>query len=156
MRSFLLCALALALAAPASAQIARGDLEIAGAAGLSTRDGLTTLQLAPSAGYFLTPAVQAGLDLSYVRVSGNGQRSSGGTLGPFVAYHFNPPGARTVPFFGAQVGVTLTGEEQLSYGGFAGVKHFVSPGGAVSARAVVGSEDDELTFGTVLGVSVFF
>ena len=145
--------LALALLVPAaSAQVSQGQLELSGSAALFTSGGTTILQLAPSVGYFFSPAVEGGVELQYTSVEGNG---SDGQITPFLAYHFVRRGSRALPFVQAQIGTSFTGDTNVVFGGAGGVKYFFLPGGALRGQVFVLTDGDTTNAGVSGGVSIF-
>lgn len=152
MRTLLLVA-ALALAAPASAQVGQGMKELGGSASFTSTEGYTVFRFSPTLGYFFTDALEAGLRLDYRKaenVDGNGY------LLVFGAYHFGRPGATTVPFLEANLGTSITSDTDLAFGGRGGAKFFFLPGGALTADGFVTTTGDVTSIGAEAGVSIFF
>ncbi len=150
-RLFLFSALLLTSYA-ADAQVRQGLVELGGSASFVSFDGQTQLLLEPSAGYFLTDALEAGVSLVYVNLEDAGDS---GTLALTADYHFGRPGATTVPFIGAQVGTSFTDDTDVVVGGGAGAKFFFLPGGAITGEIKVLSGGGT-TVGAFGGVSIFF
>ena len=145
--------LALALLIPAAqAQVSQGQLELSGSAALFSADGTTVFQLAPSVGYFFTPAIEGGVELNYTSVEGGG---NDGQITPFLAYHFLRRGGRALPFVQAQIGTSFTDDTNVVFGGAAGVKYFFLPGGALRGQVFVLTDGDATNAGVSGGVSIF-
>lgn len=142
----------LALAPAASAQVGQGQIELSGSAAFTSTEGLTVFQLAPTVGYFLTDAVEAGFELQYISVEGNGDS---GSIGPFVAYHFGNRAATVRPFLQAQVATSFTDDSDILFGGAGGVKYFFLPGGALRAQLFALTDGDLTQIGVSGGVSIF-
>ena len=151
MRPLFLLAL-FALAPAASAQVGQGQIELSGSAAFTSAGGQTTLQLAPTIGYFLTDALEGGFELLYVSSEGGGDY---GQIGPFVAYHFGNRAATLRPFLQAQVAASFTDDSGILFGGAGGVKYFFLPGGALRGQLFVLTDGEDTQIGVLGGVSIF-
>lgn len=151
-------------AANAAAQVRAGLSEVnlnGNITAVSPEEGdtETTMQVQLRYGYFLTPAVQLGVQLSAIKFE---DVDTFGDVGAFGAYHFGSPGSMTVPYVGAQVGTGFGFDDSnpFTFGGFAGLKYFLGQAGAISPELFVmrSSADDFswTSFGLRVGVSVFF
>jgi hypothetical protein len=121
-------------------------------------DSETTMQVQLRYGYFVTPAVQLGVQLAALKWE---DRDTFGVVGVFGAYHFGSPGSMTVPYVGAQVGTGFgTDNNPFTFSGFAGLKYFLGQAGAISPELfVMRSSADDFSYtiyGLRVGVSVFF
>ncbi len=152
MRNSLLVAILL-MSSAVSAQVDQGDIEIGGSAAFQIFDGNAFLALTPTVGLFVTDAIEVGLNPQIITDFEDGTVF----LTAFGAYHFNAPGKRTVPFVGANLGASLTDGGGLALGAQGGIKHFFSPGGAVTLAAVLNTNDDfdPVVLGVQAGVSIF-
>lgn len=109
-----LCALLLllAFAANLSAQIQKGTVLLGGTVGFNNvseeGEGLTSVNVSPNAGFFLSDRFAVGTSLDFVLVASDGESSTSFGLAPFARYYFNDSGKSR--FFGqAKVGFQ-TGE----------------------------------------------
>lgn len=153
MRPLLAVLAALLFASAPDAQVRQGLVELGGSASFLSYDGTTVLQFSPAVGYFFTDALEAGARLNYQKIEGF---DGSGSISLFGAYHFGGPGATTVPFLEANLGVDLTGDSDLLFGGRGGAKFFFLPGGALTAAALVQTTGDFTIVGAEAGVSIFF
>jgi hypothetical protein len=151
----LFVALTLVLSASvADAQVRQDLIELGGSGSLQYSDGDAIFILRPSVGYFLTDRFEIGLNP--VIVAGFGDESV--FLTAFGALHFpSDPTARTVPFVGVDLGLSLTDGSGLALGAQGGIKQFFLPGGALTAAAFVDTNDgfDPVILGVQAGVSIF-
>ncbi|HSJ23894.1 MAG TPA: hypothetical protein VK929_04355 [Longimicrobiales bacterium] len=148
----------------AAAQVRPGLSELNLSADISAMspeegDSETTMNVQLRYGYFLTPAIQLGAQLSAIKFE---DVDTFGDVGVFGAYHFGAPGAMAVPYAGAHVGTGFGFDDSnpFSFGAMAGLKYFLGQAGAITPELYVtrSSADDFnwTTFGLRVGVSVFF
>jgi hypothetical protein len=169
MKRFLVTAVLLLLASSnAYAQVRPGASELnlnANIAAVSPEGGdtETVIQLQARYGYFINTALQLGVQASAVKFE---DIDTFGDVGVFGAWHFGAPGSMAVPFVGAQVGTEFGmaddfgSENGIMFGGFAGLKYFLGPAGAITPELFVvrrsGDDGDWTSYGLRVGVSVFF
>lgn len=72
-----------------------------------------------------------------------------------MAYHFGTPAVPLRPFVQAQIGIGLSGDSNVTFGGAGGVKYFFLPGGALRAQVFATTDGDFTTIGLASGVSIF-
>lgn len=152
-RTILLTAALLGLASTAQSQVRQGLVELGGSGSFTSTEGFTVFRLAPSVGYFLTPQLEGGVQLDYVKAENS---DGNGSLTVFGEYHFGYRGARTVPFVGVSLGTNLTGESDLVFGGQGGAKFFFLPGGALTGEGFLRTTGDVTTVGAAAGVAIYF
>lgn len=145
-------------------QIKRGHKEVNIAGSLSsTTDGKetsTVIQLATGVGYFLHTNFEIGANLSFTKVE---NIQPFGTASGFLSiYPSFKIGSNTVPYVGGQIGIGYgPGDNSIIFGGFSGVKVFVSgSGGAISIQPFYLRQEYKNAgvhnFGILIGVSIFF
>lgn len=155
--------LLLVVASHASAQVSAGlsEVNLNGHITVTSPeegDSFTVMQLQLRYGYFLTPAVQVGAQVSATKFE---DVDTFGDVGAFGAYHFGQPGSMLVPYVGAQAGIGFgfDDENPFAFGGFAGLKYFLGRTGAISPELFLTrtSQDDFswTSYGVRVGVSVF-
>ena len=92
----------LTFAASLSAQIQKGTVLLGGTVGFNNiseeGEGITSVNLSPSAGFFLSNRFAIGSSLDFNLVADDGETSASFGLTPFVRYYFNDSGPAR--FFG--------------------------------------------------------
>lgn len=108
MKSFFGLLIFIVVAANLSAQIQKGVVLFGGTMGFNSTgsDGahITSINVSPSAGFFISDRFAIGSSLDFVLVSSDGESSTSFGLVPFARYYFNDSG--TSRFFGqAKIGI---------------------------------------------------
>jgi len=121
----------------------------------------TLFQLAMANGYFINDNFELGANFSILKAENT---DAFGELSGFLSIHFpHSYDSRTVPYIGTQIGFGYgRGDDNpIIFGGYAGVKIFVTEGGgAFSLQAYYTRQSFENgginNFGVLNGVSIFF
>lgn len=144
-----------------SAQVRQGlsELNLSGSLGMASRGGQSTtiIQLAMSYGHFVVSFLELGGNFSFASIGGTAVSID---YGAFLSAHL--PGLfdeSVVPYIGGQIEFDF--DNPSTYGGFVGLKVFVSEGGGAvsvqgyySRQTFVGLQVDN--YGVLTGVSVFY
>ena len=155
--------------ASASAAIKEGTKEVSAFAALSTTDpevgdSTTQLILQFAGGVFTTPNNQVGGSFTQITAESGGFDATIRIIGGFFKYHVNPD-QDTVPYLGAQAGMTFIeagefSDSAFSYGGMAGAKFFVSEDLSYNAELnllITTIDDQDYTQTTFqVGMSYYF
>lgn len=118
----------------------------------------SVLQLTGALGHFFTRRLELGGLVSATKVE---DVDLFGALGAFGAYHFGMESETAVPFVGGQLGFGFgSGPNPFNVGAFAGIKFFLTEGGALTAQAVLQRSSSSgasfLQYGLNVGISIFF
>lgn len=178
MRTQLLLAgvLALCVTQTVSAQVRKGLKEYNATAHVTAYsnegESVSVVQLQGRLGIFLTRTVELGPSLALNKFE---DVDTFGSLGGFAHFHFGSPGARSVPYVGAELAFALNDDECFpivvtcgsAVGAVGGAKFFLGQNGAFVVEAFVTQldfdddeddifDDDDVTaFGIRLGMSLF-
>ncbi len=147
MKHFFPLLILLVFATNLSAQIQKGTVLLGGTVGFnnlsSEGDGITYINVSPSAGFFLSDQIALGGSLDFVLVASDGESSTSFGLTPFGRYYFNESGKSR--FFGQlkagfQTGDTEFFEEStaLIFGFGVGADFFINDN--VAIEAILGYE----------------
>jgi hypothetical protein len=139
------------------------ELNISGSLNNSKVDGgetYTYIHLSSGFGHFFNEFLEAGANFSLEKAE---DMDPCGTASLFISIHFPSATLRTaVPYLGGQIGGGYGSEDNpFIWGAFAGLKLFVSGGGAVTiqpyyVKQQYPSDVNIDNYGLLTGVSIFF
>ncbi|MEQ1747041.1 MAG: outer membrane beta-barrel protein [Saprospiraceae bacterium] len=148
-----------------SAQTQTGSIMIGGNAGFSSSDGTTSIEIAPSLGFFVMDQLAVGGTISFANTSSDLADATGIGIGPFVRYYFMGEGSARVFAQGNFDWISLkVGDADAvtgtAFGGGAGVSIFLNDHVAIDGlvgytSSSIGEGDAVGTFGIRFGVQAF-
>lgn len=123
------------------------------------RETSSVIHLATSFGHFFSKTLEVGGNLSLTKAK---EIDPFGSISGFVSIHPNLKfGNNVYTFFGGQAGIGFnSGDDPIIYGGFFGMKMFVTKGGAVTLQPYYLRQQFKNSgihnYGILVGVSIFF